>query len=162
MLFSAQELRELVIADTLNYLNTWSEAAENLLVGTAIHESGMGFCLKSGRHLGLYQISAASHRAVWDHYLVHHPELASAVRGLAGQHSFIANPHKELTTNLRYATAIAWCIYQRADSILPDSNDLPGLAHYWRQHFRGQRKGSTADFIRNYRELAGDRKSKAA
>ena len=33
MIFRADDLRHLVIRDTLKYLGHWSEAAENLLVG---------------------------------------------------------------------------------------------------------------------------------
>ena len=154
MIFSSQDLRELVIADTLNYLHEWSQAAENLLVGTAIQESGLGFCLKSGRRLGLYQISPAAHRAVWDHYLVFNPNRASQIRGLAGQHSFVHNPHKELLTNLRYATAIAWSIYLKSGCVLPKAGDIEGLAKIWHRHFHSHPSASIKEFVRNYRDLA--------
>lgn len=162
MIFSALDLRELVVADTLNYLGEWNQSGENLLVGTAIQESGLGFCLKAGRRLGLYHISPSAHRAIWDHYLVQYPELASAVRGLAGQHSFTRNPHKELITNLRYATAIAWCIYRKADCALPDAEDIESLAKLWHRHFHTQGGGSEWDFVRNYRELACPKRINAA
>lgn len=42
MIFTADDLRHLVIRDTLNYLDDWSLAAENLLLGTAAQESGLG------------------------------------------------------------------------------------------------------------------------
>jgi len=42
MIFTAGDLRHLVIRETLHYLNEWSQAAENLLLGTAAHESGLG------------------------------------------------------------------------------------------------------------------------
>lgn len=154
MIFTSQDLRELIIADTLRYLDDWSLAGENLLLGTAIQESGMGFCLKSGRQLGLYHISPAAHRAVWDHYLVLLPDKASTVRGLAGQHSFVENPHKELITNLRYATAIAWYIYRKAGINLPCAEDLEGLAKIWHRHFHCQPTGTVKEFVRNYRDLA--------
>jgi|SRR5690606_5821278 len=154
MIFLSQDLRELVVADTLRYLGEWSPAAENLLLGTAIQESGMGFAMKSGRRLGLYHISPAAHRSVWDHYLIFHPEQASVVRGLAGQHSFVENPHRELVTNLRYATAIAWYIYKKSGCTLPDPGDIQGLARIWQRHFHSQPTGRVADFVRNYLELA--------
>ena len=154
MIFSARDLRTFVIADTLRYLHAWSRSAENLLTGTAIQESGLGFCLKSGGRLGIYHISPMHHRAVWDQYLVNDPEKASLVRGLAGQHSFIENPHLELLTNLRYATAIAWCIYEKSGCTLPPAGDIWGLGTIWHRHFHRKSSGSVQDFVRNYRELA--------
>lgn len=153
MIFSSQDLRQLVISDTLHYLGDWTQSAENLLLGTAIQESGLGFCLKTGRRLGLYHITPSAHRAVWDHYLVKLPEKASRVRGLAGQHSFTANPHIELITNLRYATAIAWCIYLKAGCKLAGMESIEQLAEIWHSQFHNQPSGSTREFIRNYREL---------
>ncbi len=162
MIFSADDLRALIVEDTLHYMGEWSKAAENLLVGTAIQESGLGFSLKSGRRLGIYHLSPRTHRAVWDHYLVNYPELASIVRGLAGQHSFVADPHRELLTNLRYATAIAWCQYRRADCQLPDAGDIQGLGQIWHRHFQSRPSGSVDEFVRNYRDLAGEPHSRVA
>lgn len=155
MIFTASDLRQLVIRTTLKYLHQWSPAAENLLVGTAIQESGAGFCIKEGRQLGLYHISPSAHRAVWDHYLIHHPEMASDIRGLASQHAFLSDPHGELVTNLKYATAIAWSIYCKAGKPLPAADDLEGLSRFWHSHFHHRPSGTAKDFIRNYRDLAG-------
>lgn len=158
MIFSSEDLRLFVVRDTLKYLEQWSQAVENLLVGTAIQESGLGFCLKEGRRLGIYHISPSAHRAAWDHYLVHHPELASLVRGLAGQHAFLVNPHGELLTNLKYATAIAWSIYMKAECDLPEANDLEALGHFWHKHFHAGTTSRASDFVRNYRDLGLERK----
>jgi len=161
MIFSADDLRHLVIRETLHYLDDWSQAAENLLVGTAIQESGLGFCLKEHCRLGIYHISPIAHRTVWDRYLVHHPELASQVRGLAGQHGFLENPDGELLSNLKYATAIAWCIYRKAGRLLPPADDIEGLAQIWQQHFHAKPWGRTGDFVRNYRDLGLQKECKS-
>ncbi|MBL4781703.1 MAG: hypothetical protein JKX92_05620 [Porticoccaceae bacterium] len=151
MFFSAADFRQLIIQDSLKAIDDWAPAHENLLLGTAAQESNMGLSLKRGRLLGLYHISPKAHRSVWDKYLIHHPDLASQVRGLAGQHSFIHNPHGELITNLKYATAIAWLIYRRNDEALPEADDIKGLARYWHRHFRAKASASVADFISSYR-----------
>jgi hypothetical protein len=155
MIFSAKDLRHHVIRDTLKYLDQWTPAAENLLVGTAIQESGLGFAIKEGRHLGLYHITANAHRAVWDHYLIHHPELASRIRGLAGQHSFLEDPHGELITNLKFATAVAWSIYCKSGKSLPEADDIQALARFWHTHFHSKPTGTVNEFVRNYRDLSG-------
>ncbi|HEB28562.1 MAG TPA: hypothetical protein ENI05_12450 [Porticoccus sp.] len=153
MIFTADDLRHLVIRDTLNYLGDWSLAAENLLLGTAAQESGLGGW-HAGRRVGLYHITPAMHRAVWDKYLIHNPSLASEIRGMAGQHSFLKAPHGELITNLKYATAIAWMIYCRAEQPLPDAHNLVGLGKFWHRHFHPKSKGTVADFVNNYQLLA--------
>ncbi len=153
MILSAQDLRQFVVARTLVYLNDWSPAAESLLLGTAAQESGLGFCLRQGNGLGIYNISPQTHRAIWDRYLINLPDVASRTRGLAGQHSFLDNPHDELISNLRYATAIAWHIYRRALISLPDADDVEQLALTWQRHFHRKPRGCVQSFVRNYREL---------
>ena len=152
----AIELRNFVIRPTLQHLGFQSLAAENLLLGTAAHESGLGFHLlqNSGAHkgLGIYQIDETLHQSIWDNYLALEPNLASTVRGIASQHDFLKHPHAELATNLTYSTAIAWLIYCRANINLPDHYDLKSLAHCWADHYPTLKKNPSADqFIDNFK-----------
>lgn len=162
MLFAADEFRQLIVRDTLTAIDDWAPAHENLLLGTAAQESRRGLNLKSGRLLGIYRISPNTHRAVWDKYLLHYPDLASRVRGMAGQHSFIKDPHGELISNLKYATAIAWLIYRRAEQALPAGDDIPSLARYWHRHFRAKASASPSDFIASYQDYVVKRHELAA
>ncbi|MAT50550.1 MAG: hypothetical protein CMK32_05140 [Porticoccaceae bacterium] len=153
MIFSSQDLRHMVIRPTLKYLDHWTAGSENLLVATAIQESGLGFCLQQGRRFGIYHISPGRHRAVWDHYLVHQPDMASCVRGLAGQHAFLDDPNGELLSNLKYATAIAWCIYRMSGAKIPAEDDIQAMAILWRDVFHAKPAGCVETFVKNYREL---------
>ena len=153
MIFTADDLRHLVIRDTLHYLNDWSLAAENLLLGTAAQESGLAGGWSKGRRVGLYHITPAMHRAVWDKYLINNPQLASDVRGMAGQHSFLRAPHGELATNLKYASAIAWMIYRRSGQKLPEANNLVELGKFWHRYFHPKAEGTVADFVKHYQLL---------
>ena len=161
MIFTTEDLRYLVIRETLCYLNEWTAAKENLLVGTAAQESGLGGW-HQGKRVGLYRITPARHQAVWDKYLIHHPHMASEIRGLAGQHSFLKDPHAELITNLKYATAIAWMIYRRSEQALPEAHDIKGLGAYWLRHFHPKYPGSPDDFVTSYALLVEDRPQAAA
>ncbi|MFT7300255.1 MAG: hypothetical protein ACI89Z_000709 [Porticoccus sp.] len=161
MIFTADDLRHLVIRETLHYLDDWSLIAENLLLGTAAQESGLGGWHK-GRRVGLYHITPAMHRAVWDKYLIHNPSLASEIRGIAGQHSFLKSPHGELVTNLKYATAIAWMIYRRAEQDLPNAHNFIALGKFWHRHFHPKSKGTVADFVSNYQSLIQEQDKAAA
>ncbi|AOS97399.1 hypothetical protein AUP74_01969 [Microbulbifer aggregans] len=149
------ELRLLVIRPTLKHLRAWSAGMENLLLGTAAQESQLGFHLKQGRRhgLGIYQIQPHTHREIWDDYLIGHPALASKVRGLASQRDFLDHPHSELTTNLRYATAIAWLIYRAADADKVAEDDVPTMARLWHQHFHHGPAASQRDFEQSYAQL---------
>ena len=151
MTLPADEVRLLVIRETLKELGDWTQAREDLLLGTAIQESGLGHTLKEGRLAGIYHISPATHRAVWDKYLINQPELASLIRGLAGQRSFLQDPHGELITNLKYATAIAWLIYKRTGHEVSENSTLEDLARFWHRHFHSRPNGKVEDFIVHFR-----------
>lgn len=150
---AANELRDLVIRPTLECLDQQDIGYEELLVATAAQESSLSFhcqCERTGG-LGLYRITPAKHREIWDKVLVNHPETASRVRGLASQQQFLRSPHQELVTNLGYATAIAWSIYQCYEANL--MQDLSTMARLWSQYFDNG-TGDERDaglFISNYR-----------
>jgi hypothetical protein len=155
MTINAVDLLEHVIKPTLDYLAVDSDAAEQLLLGTAAQGSDFDpFCHRR-RGLGLYQITAKQHRNAWDNYLAYRPDLASRVRGLASQHQFLKNPDQELTTNLAYSTAIAWIIYLQSESQLPAADDADGLSHFWESNFCQQQNNTDglaqhfAQWIRN-------------
>ena len=153
----AQELRHFVVRPTLKHLNMWSMPAENLLLGTAARESGLGFHLKQANHqaLGIYQISPRMHRSIWDNFLAKQAELSSLVRGLASQREFLSHPHSELATNLSYATAIAWMIYHRTGKAIAElpKDDIQGLGKLWHNNFHRHHPGSVQSFVDSYQAL---------
>ena len=116
MYITAEHLREQVIKPTLEYLGAWSEDAESELLDAALKKTEVGLFSRRSQGLGLFQISSSLHRDLWDRYLAFRPDIASRVRGLASQRAFLSNPDNELQTNLSYCTAIAWILYQRAQS----------------------------------------------
>ena len=122
MYVTAEHLRDQVIRPSLEYLGAWTPAAEAFLLHTAINTPEVG--LFSSRHegLGLFHITAAQHRDLWDRYLAFNPDIASRVRGLASQRAFLSDPDGELQTNLSYCTAIAWLLYQRAGGTVKETS----------------------------------------
>lgn len=113
MYITDEHLREQVIKPTLKYLGAWSEDAEQRLLDAALKEPESGLFQRAKPDLGLFQITSAQHRDLWDRYLAFRPELASRVRGLASQRAFLSDPDSELQTNLSYCTAIAWLLEMR-------------------------------------------------
>jgi hypothetical protein len=156
----AADLRELVIRPALKFIGLWSQAAENLLIGTWFHESTIAGQTRlkqvRGPALGGYQMEPASHQDNWNNFLGF-PKwraLRGDVLALVPPAGF--NPeHKvldsELIWNLPYATAMARIKYYRVPDPLPAADDLQGLAEYWDKHYNANPEhGFPADWIRNY------------
>jgi hypothetical protein len=116
MYITADHLREQVIRPTLEYLGAWSEDVERELLATALRRNESGLLTRRQEGLGLFGVTSAEHRDLWDRYLAFRPDIASRVRGLASQRAFLSNPDSELQTNLSYCTAIAWLLMQRRAS----------------------------------------------
>ncbi len=133
MSIEAEQLILNIIRPTLAYLGAWTPENECLLAGTAAQETG--FSLDKGKGLGIYAISREKHRYIWDQYLAFQPELASQIRGLASQRAFLTNPELELVSNLAYATAIAWMIYQESGLKSGSYNNLKKQAKAWQLYF---------------------------
>jgi hypothetical protein len=125
MYVTAEHLRDQVIRPTLEYLGAWTPAAESFLLHTAINTPDVGLFSSRQEGLGLFHITAAQHRDLWDRYLAFNPDYASRVRGLASQRAFLSDPDSELQTNLSYCTAIAWLLQKRAGGFLeqPDAEE---------------------------------------
>ena len=170
------DFRELVVRPALRHLaeqgfkpGLWSPAAENLVVGTAAHESG-GFRYlwqrqangvrlaheQAGR--GLFQIQPNTHQDMWLNYLRFRPPLMVALRDLSIWARQSIRPEngpaddQELIGNLPYAAAVCRLIYWRKKPPLPPADDIEGLAKYWGQHYQTENDPKKIkDFISNYR-----------
>ena len=117
MTINAVELTSQIIRPTLEYLGMSSHLAEQTLLSMAAENSKFELLYQRGKGIGIYQISSAQHRSVWDDFLAFKSDLASKVRGLASQRQFLQNPDRELLTNLSYSTAIAWVSHMQAESL---------------------------------------------
>ncbi len=121
MYVTAEHLRDQVIQPTLKYLGAWTPTIESFLLKAAVDAPDLGLFSETEDGLGIFHITAAQHRDIWDRYLAFKPEVASRIRGLASQRAFLSNPDSELQTNLSYCTAIAWLLYQRANMAIDES-----------------------------------------
>jgi hypothetical protein len=122
MYVTAEHLRDQVIRPTLKYLGAWTPATETFLLNSVVEAPELGLFSPRNDGLGLFHITAAQHRDLWDRYLAFNPDIASRVRGLASQRAFLTDPDSELQTNLSYCTAIAWLLYQRSGQAIQESS----------------------------------------
>ena len=151
----AEQFTQLVVKPTLQYIGAYSFAAERLVLGTAVHESvGLKYIkqLGNGPALGLFQMEPATHDDIWANYLRFNEPLKNAVRDLAGmRYRLRPIDASELIGNNNYACAMCRCHYKRIDEPLPDADDIPGMASYWKRHYNTVKgAGTEQDFIENY------------
>jgi hypothetical protein len=155
---SCRQLRFHIIRPTLQILDMWSLAAENLLVGTAAQESG-GFRYIDqvtgpddttlGPAYGLYQVEKKTLNDVYKHFLSYRPELLQKVDAFRSRAPGML---EQLVGNIPYSTAICRVNYFRRPERLPAPDNLAGLARYWKlYHNTISGKGTEAEFISNYR-----------
>ncbi len=141
-----EQFRRLVIRPVVRRLGLWSPAAERLLLGTALTESGLRHLHQvRGPARGLYQVEPATLRDLYTNWLPRHSKLSEGLRLFTVPRCAYED---QLIWNLAYATAIARLIYYRRPEPLPRADDLPALAEYWKAHFNtAAGKGAPADFI---------------
>ncbi len=95
-----------VVRPALEHLELWSESAENLLLGTALVESGLRSLSQrgGGPALGLFQIERATHDDIRTNFLRYRRALSAKVEALVAPQP--SRP-RQLVTNLAYAAAMA-------------------------------------------------------
>ena len=139
-----------VVRPVLHRLGLYSDAAENLLVGTAAQESLLGRYLVQvggGPALGVFQMEPATHRDIWENFLAYRPELVGRIKQLlppAAAEGWRA-AEGELVTNLAYAAAMCRVHYLRRPEPLPKADDLVGLAAYWKRFYNTEAGAGTVD-----------------
>ena len=148
------QFRTEIIKPALKYLGHYSEAAEELLLGTALVESGLVYLrqLGGGPALGVYQMEPAAHEDIWDNYLEQSNKLhlGRDVIGMVGEEF---TKLESLVSNLAYATAMTRIHYLRVPEPLPAVGDLEGQARYWKQYYNTHLgKGTVAKYVLTMRK----------
>lgn len=140
-MLDTEHFRKYIIRDTLKAADMWSQAAENLLLGTALVESNLTYLhqLGGGPALGLYQCEPSTHLDVVD-YIKRKPDIARKVLEVCRLYAWPGD--HALMWNLRYATLICRIHYLRIPEPLPCANDYLGLASYHKRHYNTS-KGKT-------------------
>ncbi len=159
----ASHFRRFIVRPTLMRLGYHSPAAENLLVGTAAHESGGFRWIRQGvetpgdgdgKALGYFQMEPDTHDDCWRNWLRHRPPLATGIEALIAPAPLPRS--RQLVTNLAYAAAMARVHYLRVPQPLPAADDIGGLARYWKAHWNTRVGAGTPErFVQDYRRYVG-------
>lgn len=143
-----------IVRPALQLCGLWSEAAENLLVGTALAESGLKVVTQfgNGPALSFFQIEPDTYNDVVK-YLHRKDNKPLKDRILSACMMDIFPEAKCLTWNIRLAVLVARLIYWRRPEKLPKETDIQGLAKYWKAYYNSsQGKGTVEHFIKSWNE----------
>lgn len=153
-----EQFRIFIVRWVLQHLGLHSQAAEDLVVGTAVHESGgLRFFeqvtgkgdRELGPALGFFQVELATHDDLHQRFLVYRPDLRRKLLELMPERP---GAKLQLAGNTFYGAAVCRLIYYRCPEALPAAGDIDGYARYWKQHYNTWRgKGDPADWIAHYR-----------
>ena len=149
-----KQFRELIVRPTLKEINLWSQPAENILIGTAVHESnGLQYIKQiKGPALSFYQIEPATAHEVWNKWL---PKQKSHIKDVVYSEAALQvwqSLEDKLLSDLRFATILARLNYRRFPEELPV--DVPGMARLWKLRWNTHLGAGTEEqFINNYQRF---------
>lgn len=115
-----------IVRPALQCIGIWSEAREQLVLGTGAVESAYKYSqqIGGGPALGWFQCERATHNDTWQNYIGYRAELKMKLRLLC---EGIERP-EALVSFPQYAAAMCGVHYLRAREALPSPGDAPGMA----------------------------------
>lgn len=143
-----------VIEPTLRHIGLFSEAAAELVLGTALQESNGDYLkqIGGGPAVGIYQMEPATYDDIWKNYLVYKPILTREILSL--ELPRFAKGASEMIGNLYYATAMCRVHYYRRPEALPPAGNVKKQAAYWKAHYNTRLGHGTIDqYINNWKRL---------
>lgn len=124
-----------VIQPVLDEMGKPSQAAAELLLGTAVQES-LNFQyrrqMNGGPARGYYQMEPNTHDDIWQNYLRYRSPLAKLIEAFLNDQE---DKLFALENNDRYATAMARIHYMRVPDPLPKVGDIEAQARYWKKFY---------------------------
>lgn len=151
-----QQFRNEIIRPALNEIDMYSEAAEELVLGTAIQESRLTYLVQiRGPAKGLFQMEPATHNDIWINWVKYKPEIAADLKALAVTTSTEGHPlATEMVWNLLYAAAMCRVHYRRKPGALPAVGDLEAQAAYWKKWYNTELgAGTTDEYVRHWKKV---------
>lgn len=132
-MISVESLRN-VIRISIEPFGWWSQEAEELLLMTAAHESGLGKYTTQikGPALGMYQMEPSTLAGTYRNWINYRPDVAKKIVDISG----VSRPDRgQLQFNLIYSTIMARIKYRRAKGKLPPASDVWAMAEYAKDNY---------------------------
>jgi hypothetical protein len=145
--FYVEQFRDLITRVLQSRQELYSEAAVNLLLGTAAQETGFGTYLRqsNGPALGVFQMEPQTFDWLQGKYGDYYPKITQA--------SF-----EQLEWDLWLAIIMARLRYRVVRAPLPEADDLEGMAAYWKQWYNTPAgRGTEKQFITSWKLYLGPR-----
>jgi len=150
----ATQLRIYIVRPALHDVGLHSDAAEDLVMGTASQESHLLYVrqLGSGPALGLFQVEPVTYDDYWDNYLEDRTDLRESILHAV---RVCGEPRPgRVVWDLRYAAIMCRVHYRRIRSPLPAHGDIPGYAAYWKKYYNTVHgRGTEEEFINNFERV---------
>lgn len=128
-----RQFRDLIVRQTLIKISLHSLAAEQLVLGTCLHESHLRYVKQiRGPAMGFPQMEPFTHIDLHRNFLAYHQDLRREVVKLAGFFSAEYPDPGEMIFNAAYAVAMCRVHYRRLKAPLPTAGDALGMARYWK------------------------------
>tara|TARA_B100002003_G_scaffold234199_1_gene247803 strand:+ start:503 stop:982 length:480 start_codon:yes stop_codon:yes gene_type:complete len=146
-----RQFRDFIVRPALQQINAWTLNAEQLVIATAMAESGLFFVQQIGRGpaRGFFQMEPITHDDIWERYLSRKPTLLNDLKTLIMRDMDL---HDQLRGNLFYATAMSRIFYLRFKAPLPKEGDWHGMAAYWKKYYNTHLgAGTTEGFLKKAR-----------
>ncbi len=149
-----EQYRNYVVNPALEAIGLWSQAAEELVLGTVAQESNFKYIhqLGGGPAVGFIQMEPATHLDIWMHFLPRKPLLREKLMRMTSNK---ATPplDSEIMTNLLYGAAICRTHYYRRPEALPAAGDIDAQAKYWKEHYNTiYGAGTVEEYKHNWEE----------
>jgi len=149
-----RQLRVEIIRPALQDVGLWSEAAEELILGTICQESQCGRYLTQikGPALGICQMEPATYRDLWANFLEWKQGLCEKILNASGFPYGSRPGAEDMIYNLRFAVLMCRVYYLRIPAPLPPAGDLEAQARYWKLYYNTPKgRGTVAQYVKNYR-----------
>ncbi len=147
----ANALRTDIIRPALKVVDLHSPEAEDLLLGTALAESGLRVVtqFKGGPALSFFQIEPATYIDCVRYLTRVNVNLGKRI--LAAIYADVFPEAQALTWNLRLAVLIARTKYFMVPERLPKITDVAGMANYWKKYYNTEGgKGTVEKYIKTW------------
>ena len=154
-MINLQHFVKYIVQPTLNQIGLYSLSAEQLMIGTALVESGLSALWQygNGPARGVYQMEPTTFNWLWDEFLPDkHPRVMLKIRDIVpcgeGKHLL-----EMLPGNLYLATAMCRVRYLAVPEPLPDAGDIGGHAYQWKKFYNTEAGKGTAQ---HYKKMWDD------